>query len=348
MMDSSVPPEICRAAESLLAQSGRGSLQTIRPLAGGRNNRVYRVESISEAAILKHYFRSPGAGHDRFAAEIAWYRYCEERRIPQVPQLWGFDAATSCALFAEIPGRKLIAGEVTADHVTQAAAFFTHVNAHRQTASAAKLPVSADACFTLDEYVSGVERRLARLTGIPANDGPSQALEGWLTGPLRPVWSEVRAGVEAAYPPTGRIVVLPVEQRCLSPSDFGFHNAILDAHRRLWFLDFEYAGWDDPAKTVCDFYWQVDVPAPRETMPILLDAVRPFGTDVAQRVQALFPLFGIKWATIVLNESLQDSQIRRHFAAGGQASKDHRLRQLAVAQRLVADVQIILDSNRER
>ena len=42
---------------------------------------------------------------------------------------------------------------------------------------------------------------------------------------------------------------LPKETRCLSPSDFGFHNALLEATGKLRFVDFEYAGWDDPAKT---------------------------------------------------------------------------------------------------
>lgn len=338
-----IPNEIRQAAQMLAAQSGKGPLHEIRPLAGGRNNRVYRVESGSDTAILKHYYRSPDGGRDRFASEMAWYWFCEDQNIPQVPRLWGFDARAACALFAEVPGCKLHAGEATQEHVAQAANFFTHVNAHRHAASAAEMPFAAEACLTLDDYVSGVERRLARLSLVTTEVAPSQSLQQWLTGSLHPVWSAVQERLQASYTPAERTAVLHPEQRCLSPSDFGFHNALLDAHQKLWFLDFEYAGWDDPAKTVCDFFWQVDVPAPRDSLPIFLDAVQPFGGNVVQRVRALFPLFGVKWATIVLNEFLPDSQSRRHFALGEQGTEDRRLLQLSVAQRLLDDVQSHLD-----
>ena len=49
------------------------------------------------------------------------------------------------------------------------------------------------------------------------------------------------------------------EHRCISPSDFGFHNAIktLDGVK---FIDFEFAGWDDPCKALIDFMLQPKVP----------------------------------------------------------------------------------------
>ena len=37
----------------------------------------------------------------------------------------------------------------------------------------------------------------------------------------------------------------------LSPSDFGFHNTIKS--KKLYFIDFEYFGLDDPVKLVIDF-----------------------------------------------------------------------------------------------
>ena len=54
---------------------------------------------------------------------------------------------------------------------------------------------------------------------------------------------------------------LDQQDRCLSPSDFGFHNALAQGET-VRFIDFEYAGWDDPAKTVCDFFHHPGVPVP--------------------------------------------------------------------------------------
>ena len=60
--------------------------------------------------------------------------------------------------------------------------------------------------------------------------------------------------------------------RCLSPSDFGFHNAIRRASGELCFIDFEYAGQDDPAKMACDFLCQPEVPVPDACRERFLDA----------------------------------------------------------------------------
>ena len=42
-------------------------------------------------------------------------------------------------------------------------------------------------------------------------------------------------------------------QLCISPGDFGFHNAIFTP-TGIKFIDFEFSGWDDPAKTIIDFH----------------------------------------------------------------------------------------------
>lgn len=339
MTDPQVPPEIRQAAASLLSQAGLGELKSITPLKGGRNNRVYRATSSSASGILKHYHQPPGATHDRFLAELGWYQFCERHGVGRLAALWGADAAVRCALFAEIPGRKPLHGEATADHVRQATEFFTDVNAHRSEEPADRLLAAADACFSIRDHRLRIEQRWERLRRVPVEDAVTQELHEWIGGAVTAVWSEVQNRLAAAYSPEEMNSVLPLSDRCLSPSDFGFHNSLVDADGRLWFLDFEYAGWDDPAKMACDFFWQVDVPAPRETLPILLDALRPWGQDVPRRVQAMFPLFGFKWCAIVLNEFLQDGSLRRQFAGGDQPRADNRSDQLRLAQRLLDDVQ---------
>ena len=43
--------------------------------------------------------------------------------------------------------------------------------------------------------------------------------------------------------------------KILSQSDIGFHN-ILKNNNKLYFIDFEYAGWDSPMKLYSDFILQ--------------------------------------------------------------------------------------------
>jgi hypothetical protein len=121
-------------------------------------------------------------------------------------------------------------------------------------------------------------------------------------------------------------------ERCISPSDFGFHNALRRANGTLAFLDFEYAGWADPAKLVCDFLFQVAVPTPPRLHDVFMDqALRPFEDPdaVRERVAVLTPVYRVKWTCILLNEFVRSGRKRREFARG--AATDLRSVQLGKA-----------------
>ena len=96
-----------------------------------------------------------------------------------------------------------------------------------------------------------------------------------------------------------------------------FHNAILLKDGRFRFIDFEYAGWDDPAKTVCDFFCQPEIPVPIKYFPLFEASVLEMSPDpkkLAQRIELLFPVYKIKWCCIILNDFLPVEGKRRQFA----------------------------------
>ena len=133
--------------------------------------------------------------------------------------------------------------------------------------------------------------------------------------------------------------VLPRTGRCLSPSDFGFHNALLAANGRLHFFDFEYAGWDDPAKLACDFFCQPQIPVSEthwdQFVPLLDRALGCAGTLI-QRARRLLPAYRIKWCCIMLNDFVRSEIARREFSLGPSAGEDRKQTQLKKSQRALA------------
>jgi len=137
------------------------------------------------------------------------------------------------------------------------------------------------------------------------------------------------------WPPEAEITE---NERTLSPSDFGFHNALRRTDG-IVFLDFEYFGWDDPAKMIADFLLH---PA----MELAQDLKRRFMAQVltnfndnhhlAVRVEIVYPLFGLKWCLILLNEFIPRELQRRGFAQGEEVCSDERrARQLRQAKALL-------------
>jgi hypothetical protein len=83
----------------------------------------------------------------------------------------------------------------------------------------------------------------------------------------------------------------------VSPSDFGFHNAILTPSG-VRFFDFEFSGWDDPAKTLADFFLQPRVPVCGDFNEFLMR--KSIIIPQRRRLAALASVLSLKWACIIL------------------------------------------------
>lgn len=105
-----------------------------------------------------------------------------------------------------------------------------------------------------------------------------------------------------------------LDVKVLSPSDFGFHNAIKRNHE-LFFIDFEYAGIDSPWKLVADYFSQPAIPLPIEYIMDFIELPKfCFILERKEHFLKVMKLTMIKWCLIMLNEFKQDTLERRQFA----------------------------------
>ena len=129
---------------------------------------------------------------------------------------------------------------------------------------------------------------------------------------------------------------LSTANQIISPSDFGFHNALRLNNDQLKFVDFEYAGWDDPAKLVGDFFNQVEVPVDRSYLSIFTESIAKMIDNSAQfhaSVKLLLPLYRIKWTCIVLNYFVPRNQHEKNFVTS--ITSEKRYEQLQKAKKIV-------------
>lgn len=329
------------AVDRLLAAAGFGPARELVPLAGGANNRVYRVEAENGEAVLKSYFRHPGDPRDRLGAEWAFSRFAWEARLRCLPKPLASDADAGLALFEMVNGRKPAVDDMNADAVEQAADFVRDLNAARRHPLAARLGAASEACFSLAEHLGTVGRRVDRLASVTDLEAAA-----FVRRNLLPTWDVVRAGLIDDAGDMGLSLERTIEPpaRCVSPSDFGFHNALVEVEpgKRVRFLDFEYAGWDDPAKLVCDFFCQPAVPVPPRYLESFARSVAecfPDARAVLARTRLLLPVYHVKWVCIRLNEFLPTGGRRREFSLPAHELAARRDRQLAAAREALAALQ---------
>jgi len=300
---------------------------SVEQLPGGRNNRVDLVRLTNGGkAVLKRYHHDPADTRNRLAAEWAFLTLVWNRDIRIVPQPLATLEADHAALYSFAEGGK--AEMANANLVDQAIDFIVAINAYAEDAE--NLAPASEACFTLSEHISGVVQRVARLDTIDSDAPLAGEARELVATRLRPVWERVHRNIEEKIEASG----LDRDARCtrpiVSPSDFGFHNALISDSGVATFIDFEYAGRDDPAKLICDFFCQPEIPVPRSHYPHFRNAVlQGIGAEegASQRCDLLLDAYAVKWMCIMLNEFLPAGARRRAYAEAGEA-KTRARRQL--------------------
>ncbi len=307
------------------------------PLAGGANNRVYRLRGAQRTVVLKSYFHHPDDTRDRMEAEWSFSRFAWNIGLRNLPEPLAADHEHRLALYGCVVGRKLEPSEVDAGAVAQALAFFRELSRRRDLAQ--NVPIAAEACFSVAEHIRTIDRRVEELLRIAEQSERDAEARAFVAGELQPLWSRIR---ERAILAAGSSLEAPLgkEVRCVSPSDFGFHNALRGDDGTIYFIDFEYAGWDDPAKLISDFFSQVALPVPlgyfEEFAAGVTAAVGDPDKTVAARARLLLPAYRIKWCCILLNEFRSVGRERRVYA--GVDADRRKSEQLSKARRLLNDL----------
>lgn len=299
-------------AATMIDRAGFQRPRSLARLAGGRNNQVFRIDTAAGAPlVLKRYFSDPRDPRDRLTAEWDFLARAWSDGVRAIPQPLAKDGSAQAALYSFVPGRRLETGELEPAHIDAAADFILAINARRH----ASLAPASDACFSISDHLNLVERRLLRLAALDPQAPCVADAERFVFATLRPMWETVR---ESAARKVHALSLDPYlelsESECwLSPSDFGFHNALGGDENPLVFLDFEYAGRDDPTKLVMDFLCQPQVPVPFHYRDRFLARL---GLDdhVLARCNTLLDTCRVKWACILLNDFLPVGEARRAFA----------------------------------
>jgi hypothetical protein len=271
---------------------------------GGRNSRVYRIDRRRETYALKVY---PADGRKRVEREYGALSFFSAAGIGRVPKPVARFAEQNCAVYTWLDGDAV--GEAGVRDVDALASFAAELHALRERALPYDFDDAVEACADAVTVIRQIGTRLERLSAVSGEP----TLQEFLSRSFKPVFARARVDVAKCAPTAPQRA-----QRTLSPSDFGFHNALRVDSRDLAFLDFEYFGWDDPIKLVSDVCWHPGMDLPRDLRTRFITSCKSvYGCDPAfeERLLASYPLYGLRWCLIVLNEFMPELWERR-VAAG--------------------------------
>ena len=287
-------------------------------LKNGKNNRVFKVSSKKRDYLLKHYYSDNLDTGNRLAHEFKFLEYAAKNGIDCVAYPYTKNDTVNLALYSFCAGREFSLNTINKKRITDACNFVIELNKQKKIESNF-LPRATDSCFSIKQHLDSVENRIQILLEMNKSSEIHKRAFEFVSEVLYKKFAYLKNDIlkKASSIKINPVVQLLKSEQIVSPSDFGFHNAMISENDRIFFFDFEYSGWDDPSKFVCDFFSQPAMPVDISNYDEFVKKVAELIKDpeiFSARTKLLLPLHQIKWCCIILNEFLQNSLKRRLFA----------------------------------
>ena len=211
----------------------------------------------------------------------------------------GFSINLNIALYPFIDGGKI--KKISKNHIRELFNFLNQIN---QKKGSIKLPLAVDGIKNRKDHIKLCEEKIKQMKRVKPDSLIKKDFSFFLKDKIIPKFIEVKENFIKNDVFTLHKTKLSQNDMVVSPSDFGFHN-IIKSKKNLFFLDFEYAGLDDPIKLICDFYSQ-----PEQSLTLLQKKM--FITNIFFKKHSLkqlelntkifLPFHKLKWCCIMLKE----------------------------------------------
>lgn len=310
----------------LLQKAGKSKPTTIQQIKRGGNNCVYKIETGNELFFGKVYHRDAVDSRDRLGQEVAFTKYLQSIGINDSPALIAEDQACGVACFEWIEGANFETDStLTKEFWKQCFCFLKKIQSGKKMVEGQNLPNASESAFSFRAHFALLQNR--RDYWHFNNKTIPEEIRFFVMTNLDQEYKSVAKKL-ISHPDFSK--ELEPYEKIISPSDFGLHNAKIGKNGNLVFFDFEYAGWDDPAKTIADFFTQPRFPAPSTELEKLLSIFSEiFSEQTMKKLLERLPLVSrvirLKWCYVLLNDFHPISRERRILSGKELNSVEHTL-----------------------
>lgn len=294
----------------LLCKGLGKKVKDIKRLPGGINSTAFKISADhNDEYFGKAYRATENDSRERLATEFNGLTFLWKNGLRNIPEPLLADEKEKVAIYSFIKGSKIEPGEITIKDIDEAVDFTSRLHLLSISEDAEDQPIASEACFSIQEYINCVDNRTGNIEKSIREEEVFNSLRDYLRDKFMPFLDEVKREIikKAEKMEVDINRRISKEERTLSASDFGFHNAIRTQDGKVFFVDFEYYGWDDPAKMISDFYLQPAVPVPFGYRKHFFEKIEnnyKEKIELKKRVSIIYPVLGLKWCLIMLNAFL--------------------------------------------
>ena len=259
----------------------------VKPQLRGGNSTISRVEYDGSTYAVKNYSERSDGGR-RLLQEYAGLDLVCKSMPGVFPQPVGIDLEHKIGVYTWVSG---VRPDANSETISQMLAILTGLHHLGSNMGGQIANHAVDSIFLMGDVFVQIEER------INGFDRDQLIINELVEQELIPQLERCKESTDDV----GAAIIT------LSPSDFGVHNLLWDKKSgSMSCVDFEFFGWDDAHKLVCDTLLH-----PLSTWEVaggthFMDGVMNLYQLNQTRLIHLWPLLSLKWSTIVLSRASRE------------------------------------------
>lgn len=284
-----------RRVQLFLFSLGYDKIRYFKEIKEGINSKVYKIKANKDNLVVKVYNKK---NKFRIKREKIFYDYLRSIKNNNIIKPIGFNIKFNLAIYPFIKGKKI--KKITNNHIKELLNFLKQINKKKSI----KLPLAVDGIKNRDNHIKLCELKIDQMKKIKIDSLIKKQFMFFLKKKIIPKFDKIKMNYYKQKTFNLKKNNLLKNDMIVSPSDFGFHN-IIQSNNKFYFLDFEYAGLDDPIKLICDFYCQPDQVLTQAQKKMFIRNF-PFKKNSLKQLELytkiFLPFHRLKWCCIILNE----------------------------------------------
>ena len=280
---------------SSLTSLGFKKIQNIKEIKYGINSDVFKFKAQGINLVVKQYKHK---GNSRIKREKLFYEYLKKINNKNIATPLIFSLKKNLSVYPCISGSKI--KKINNKHIKKLSNFINKINNKKISIM---IPKAVDGIQDRKDHLKLCKKKINQLKKVKIDSLIQKDFSDFLKKNLIPKFWEIKKNFDLKVKKVLPKMKLKKEEMIISPSDFGFHN-VINKNNKLFFIDFEYAGLDDPIKLICDFYCQPDQFINTKQKKIFLETLSLKHHDsnkLNSYINLFLPFHRLKWCCIILN-----------------------------------------------
>lgn len=274
-------------------------INSFRKHHGSVNSQIYKISTQDQIKFsLKIYPKITNESFNRIEAEFSAYKFLYKNKFYKIPKPILKLNYANAVLYSWIEGKNKV--KKNQETINQIINFVVKLKKISNQSNLNQFNYAKEAIYKKEILINDIDYRYKRLINLNPKNKIEYDLNKFLKHKFIKIYKKLKFDFKKI---NNKFLKINNQNLILSPSDLGFNNIILN-DKNLYFLDFEYFGFDDPVKLTSDFIWHPSNNMSKHLQKYWITNMNSIFVEdkhFSKRLNAYHNLIGIKWILIILN-----------------------------------------------